>query len=143
LPPYRAAVKVTGEGSELASVREIDVNAVREPTIALHNLKRTDDVYTFYYDETNNIRRLQITADGFNVKDPMCFVLGGVAHRGPPHVLDIAGLKKAVRLQAPAKELKLTHLGNRAISRPPRIVAARGLPGLAQGGRPAPALFRS
>lgn len=60
-------------------MHEIDVNAVREPTIALNRLTRADDVYTFYYDETNNIRRLHITADGFNVKEPMCFVLAWIS----------------------------------------------------------------
>ncbi len=91
--------------------REIDVNEMRDPVIALNGLTNVDHDYTFYYDETNNIRRLHVTADGFNVKEPMCFALGGVAHRGPPRSLDVASLKVAVRLQSTAKELKLAHLG--------------------------------
>ena len=90
---------------------EIDVNAMRDPVIALNRLTRADDAYTFYYDETNNIRRLHVTADGFNVREPLCFVLGGIGHRGPPRALDLGGLKRAVQLQATAKELKLAHLG--------------------------------
>ena len=43
-------------------MREIDVNEVRDPLIAFNGLTRADDVYTFYYDETNNIRRLHVTA---------------------------------------------------------------------------------
>jgi hypothetical protein len=92
-------------------LREIDVNGVRDPLIAMNGLTGTDGAYTFYYDETNNIRRLHVTPDGLNVRDPMCFVLGGVAHRGPPRPLDIAGLQSAVRLQPSAPELKLHHLG--------------------------------
>ncbi|WP_133254308.1 DUF3800 domain-containing protein [Phenylobacterium deserti] len=92
-------------------MREIDVNAVRNPQILLHGLSGADRVYTFYYDETNNIRRLHVTANGFNVREPMCFVLGGVAHRGAPRPLDMAALKSAVRLQPNATELKLAHLG--------------------------------
>ena len=90
---------------------EIDVNEMRDPAIALHHLARADDAYTFYYDETNNIRRLHVTADGFNVREPLCFVLGGIGHRGQPRALDLGGLKRLVRLQATAKELKLAHLG--------------------------------
>ncbi len=90
---------------------EIDVNVMRHAQIALNRLVRVDDSYTFYYDETNNIRRLHVTADGLNVPDPQVFVLGGIGHRGPPRSLDIAGLKHAVRLQSNAPELKLTHLG--------------------------------
>ena len=95
--------------------REIEVNEVRDPAIALNGLANVDRTYTFYYDETNNIRRLHVTADGFNVKEPMCFVLGGVAHRGPPRPLDVTSLKTAVRLQSTAKELKLAHLGKGGI----------------------------
>jgi len=96
---------------------EIDINARRHAEIAFHGLTGVDDVYTFYYDETNNPRRLHVTPDGFNVTAPQCFVLGGVAHRGPPRPLDVEGLKQAVRLQASAKELKLAHLGKGDIFR--------------------------
>jgi hypothetical protein len=95
----------------MAVARDIDVNEVRDPLIALNGLTNVDRDYTFYYDETNNIRRLHVTADGFNVKEPTCFVLGGVAHIGQPRPLDLASLKAAVRLQLTAKELKLSHLG--------------------------------
>jgi hypothetical protein len=90
---------------------DIDVNEHRDPAIAMNGLTRVDDVYTFYYDETNNPRRLHVTEAGFNVEAPLCFVLGGVAHRGPPRPLDIASVRQAVRLQATAKELKRENLG--------------------------------
>jgi hypothetical protein len=84
---------------------------MRDVAIRLNGLIRVNDLYTFYYDETNNIRRLHVSATGFNVSDPMCFVLGGIAHRGLARQLDVEGLKRAVRLQTTAKELKLAHLG--------------------------------
>lgn len=90
---------------------DIDVNEQRAAAIALNGLTRVDDAYTFFYDETNNPRRLHITAEGFNVEAPLCFVLGGIAHRGAPRALDIAGLRQAVRIQAATKELKREHLG--------------------------------
>jgi hypothetical protein len=89
----------------------INVNEMRDPTIQLHGLTKVDDEYTLYYDETNNIRRLYVTPHGFNVREPMCFVLGGIAHGGPPRPLDIVGLRNAVRLQPSAKEVKLEYLG--------------------------------
>lgn len=90
---------------------DIDVNERRDAAIALNGLTRVDDAYTLYYDETNNPRRLHVTANGFNVEAPLCFVLGGVAHRGAPRALDIASLRQTVRLQANAKELKRENLG--------------------------------
>lgn len=87
-----------------------DINPIRDLIVRANGLINVDDVYTLYYDETNNIRRLHVTAEGFNVGEPMVFALGGVAHLGPPRPLDIASLKSAVRLQASAKELKLEHL---------------------------------
>jgi hypothetical protein len=38
-----------------------DVNALRDPEIAMYGLDTADEIYTFYYDETNNIRRLHVT----------------------------------------------------------------------------------
>lgn len=93
-------------------VARIDVNDLRNPDIALHRLRNVDDAYVFYYDETNNDRRLHITDEGLNVPNPGCFVLGGIACRGAtPPTLDLAGLRQAVRLQPSAIELKLKHLG--------------------------------
>lgn len=89
-----------------------DISQVRALMIQLHGLAKADAAYTLYYDETNNARRLHVTDDGFNVKDPACFVLGGVGHPGPPRPLDLGALYKSVRLQPTAKELKLEHLGS-------------------------------
>lgn len=88
-----------------------DINPMRDLLIRAHGLTNADSPYTIYYDETNNIRRLLVTPDGLNVEEPMCFVLGGIAHHGPVRSLDMTGLREAVRLQPTAKELKLEHLG--------------------------------
>ncbi|HEY2707207.1 MAG TPA: hypothetical protein VGI95_04075 [Caulobacteraceae bacterium] len=88
----------------------IDVNEFRDPPIRLHSLTGVDDAYTFYYDETNNPRRFYVETAAFNV-EPLCFVLGGIVHRGDPRPLDLSPLRQAVRLQANAPELKLRHLG--------------------------------
>jgi len=77
----------------------------------MHELHKVNEVYTIYYDETNNIRRLHITPDGLNVKEPKYFVLGGIAHEGPVRDLDFESLRSALRLQASTNELKLKHIG--------------------------------
>lgn len=79
--------------------------------IRTHRLTSADDAYVLYYDETNNIRRLLVTQDGLNVAEPMCFVLGGIAHRGPVRSLDMMALRTSLRLQPSVRELKLEHLG--------------------------------
>jgi hypothetical protein len=89
----------------------IDVNEMRDPAIRLQGLTKTDELYTLYYDETNNIRRLLITPDGLNVRNPQCFVLGGVAHTGTVRDLNVETLRMALNIQKSAKEIKLKHLG--------------------------------
>ncbi|WP_136622679.1 MULTISPECIES: DUF3800 domain-containing protein [Mesorhizobium] len=87
-----------------------DVNMLRDPAIALHGLIKADDAYTLYYDETNNIRRLHVRANGLNEREPKCFVIAGVAHRGPPRPISLEGLRSELRIQASAKEIKLKHI---------------------------------
>lgn len=89
----------------------IDVNQLRGPVLALNVLPNVDAAYTLHYDETNNIRRLHLTPGGLNVRAPQCFVLGGIAHRGPAPELQLETLRSILRLQKSARELKLEHLG--------------------------------
>lgn len=46
----------------------MDVDAFRDPQIALYGLSKVDGIYTFYHDETNNVRKLHIGAGGLNVR---------------------------------------------------------------------------
>jgi hypothetical protein len=88
----------------------IDVNEIRDREIRLHELTKADEIYTMYYDETNNIRRLHVRPDGLNVKEPKCFVIGGIAHRGTVRDLKFDTLRSILRLQRSVKELKLEHV---------------------------------
>lgn len=88
----------------------IDVNQIRDPDIALHGLTKVDEPYTIYYDETNNIRRLHVRADGLNVGETKCFVIAGIAHHGPARDLKIDELRQVLRVQKTAKEIKLDHV---------------------------------
>ena len=89
----------------------IDVNVMRDAAIQFHGLQEADNRYTLYYDETNNIRKLHIRPQGLNVRQPACFVLGGVAHTGTARSFDIEGLRSSLKIQVNTKEMKLKHLG--------------------------------
>lgn len=89
----------------------IDIDAMRAPILMAHPLPGVDDRYCFYFDETNNVRKLYLTSDGMNIRRPEIFVLGGIVHLGDPRPINIAKLRTELRLQANAKELKLKHLG--------------------------------
>lgn len=89
----------------------IDVNEMRNAILAVWHLPNVDEPYTFYYDETNNVRKLHLTPAGMNIRRPDCFVLGGIVHRGSPRPIALAELHAALRLQPSVKEIKLRHLG--------------------------------
>lgn len=89
----------------------INVNALCDPQVLFHDLTKVDEVYTIYYDETNNIRKLHITPNGLNVSNPQCFVLGGIAHKGTPRDLDFEDLRLKLKLPENVYDMKLKHLG--------------------------------
>jgi hypothetical protein len=88
----------------------LDIDKFRDQIINMHGLSGADGDYTFYHDETNNTKKLRINAQGFNVAELTVFVLGGIVHEGAPRALDIGALRRAMRIQASAKEIKLTHV---------------------------------
>ena len=76
-----------------------------------HNhLQNTDEVYTFYYDESNNIRRLYLTESGFNVQQTDNFVLAGIAHKGLDCEVDFTTLFDGLNLQKTTVDMKLKHI---------------------------------
>ncbi|MBB4427857.1 hypothetical protein GGD66_006440 [Bradyrhizobium sp. CIR48] len=88
----------------------IDIDDLREPQIRLYGLSNADGVYTFYHDETNNIRRLHINAGRLNVAELSVFVLGGLVHEGGPRPIELQALREAMRIQKSAGEIKLQHV---------------------------------
>lgn len=87
----------------------IDIDDLRNQQIMMADLTGADNVYTFYHDETNNVKKLRINDRGFNV-ELKTFILGGFVHDGAPRVIDIAPLRRAMRIQNSAPELKLAHV---------------------------------
>lgn len=88
----------------------IDVDKIRDPQIQVFGLTGADNVYTFYHDETSNIRNLHIDEQGLNVPDLKTFVLGGIVHEGPQRPIDLSSLRQAIRIQPLANEIKLKHV---------------------------------
>ncbi|EPF5079394.1 DUF3800 domain-containing protein [Yersinia enterocolitica] len=78
----------------------------------------TNDIYTFFYDESNNVRKLYLSKqiDGYNVDHDedkntgVNFMLGGIAYKGDNPNADFDKLKKAIMLQPTAKEIKLKQI---------------------------------
>jgi hypothetical protein len=66
-----------------------------------------DGAYTFYYDETNNIRKFHVKEDDFNAAFRANFVLGGVLYKEAKP--DISDLFPALKLQDNVKEMKFKH----------------------------------
>lgn len=94
----------------------IDANEMRKNFLYIppsHNdkfLKRlygVDEKMVFYYDETNNIRKLYLREDGQpNDRELKNFVLGGIAHRAMSPLPSADVLREALRIQKSAPEIK-------------------------------------
>lgn len=64
--------------------------------------------YTFYYDETNNIKTFYVRENDFNYSFTANFVLGGLVHEGDTP--DVQPLIESFRLQKTAPEAKFKHI---------------------------------
>jgi hypothetical protein len=89
---------------------EFDVNDMRQMMIDAFQLRRADDKFTFYYDETNNIRKFYLTEHGTNVTEHKNFVLGGIVLAEGQTLPDIAPLRAKLRMQSNASEIKFAHV---------------------------------
>lgn len=85
---------------------------IRKIMIAVHGIRRADDKFAFFYDETNNIRKLTLTDAGTNVKKHKNFVLGGIVLQEGHALPDIAPLRVALGMQDNACEIKFKHVAN-------------------------------
>lgn len=88
-----------------------DVDGIRNPVVRNFALPNVDRPYVFFYDETNNVRKLGIEDGRLNIARPECFVLAGVAQRQPSSAIDLAPLRERLRLQPTVGEIKLRHIG--------------------------------
>ena len=85
---------------------------MRAMMIQAHGIRRADDKFAFYYDETNNIRKFLLTDDGTNVAEHKNFVLGGIALQEGQALPEIASLRDALGMQDNAPEIKFKHVAS-------------------------------
>lgn len=77
----------------------------------IHGLNNLNDKYTFFYDETNNIRKLYIKEDHkLNVPVVSNFVLGGVVSDELSKNFDIRELRERLKLDKDIFEIKTKHI---------------------------------
>lgn len=89
-----------------------DWSAMRAMMIQAHGIRRADDKFAFYYDETNNIRRFLLTDDGTNVAEHNNFVLGGIVLQEGQALPEIASLRNTLGMQDNAPEVKFKHVAS-------------------------------
>ncbi len=89
-------------------MNKIDINYIRNAIIQLHGLKNVDIPFTFYYDESNNIRKFYLRENSFNQAYKSNFVLGGIVY--DKTTFNVSKLYENLNLQKSAKEFKLKHI---------------------------------
>jgi len=76
------------------------------------DVRNRDLPLQLYYDETNNIRRLKLAADGLNVPTLQSFVIAGVAHLHDDAFAGWVQLRRELRIQPSAIEVKFKHIAD-------------------------------
>jgi hypothetical protein len=70
------------------------------------------DQLKFYYDETNNIRRLKLSEMGLNAPADRVFTLAGIVLKLGQYVSGWDAVRSAMRIQASAQEVKYKHVAD-------------------------------
>lgn len=89
---------------------DFEINELRKLTKKLAPTGDFDSQFTFYYDETNNIKKFYLRENDFNYTFTANFVLGGLVHVG--RTPDVQPLIDSFKLQKTAKEVKFKHIAS-------------------------------
>lgn len=89
---------------------DFEISQIRQRTKRLAPTADFDTPFTFYYDETNNIKKFYVKENDFNYTFTANFVLGGLVHleQSP----DVELLIKSFKLQKTVKEVKFKHIAS-------------------------------
>lgn len=87
-----------------------EISDIRKFTKLLAPTADFDTAFTFYYDETNNIKKFYVRENDFNYTFTANFVLGGLLHSG--QAPDVQPLIDSFKQQKTAKEVKFKHIAN-------------------------------
>ena len=85
-----------------------EIGEMREFTKTLAPKADFDGAFTFYYDETNNIKKFYVRENDFNYTFTANFVLGGLVHEG--EAPNVQHLIDSFKLQKTIKEVKFKHI---------------------------------
>lgn len=88
------------------------ISNIREFNKMLAPTADFDGAYTFYYDETNNVKKFYVRENDFNYTFTANFVLGGIVHLG--QAPNVQTLIDSFKLQKTVKEVKFKHIANGA-----------------------------
>jgi len=87
---------------------DFNIKEVRDLMVLMNPEADFDGEYSFYYDETNNIKKLSISEEGYNNTLDSNFILGGVVFEGSePNIED---LFDGLKLQKTLKDVKFKHI---------------------------------
>jgi len=89
---------------------DLEISEIREFTKMLAPTADFDSSFTFYYDETNNIRKFYVRENDFNYTFTSNFVLGGLVHLG--HAPNVQPLIDSFKLQKTVTEVKFKHIAS-------------------------------
>ena len=84
---------------------------LREATIKMNGIRNASMPYHFFYDETENIAKLRLKEGKLNVREPVCFVLGGLMSKQNIALPDLNFFKSILGLKKSVTELKSKYLG--------------------------------
>ena len=85
-----------------------EISDIRKFTKLLAPTADFDTAFTFYYDETNNIKKFYVGENNFNNTFTANFVLGGLLHTG--QAPNVQPLIDSFKQQKTAKEVKFIHI---------------------------------
>ncbi|MBU1087147.1 MAG: DUF3800 domain-containing protein [Candidatus Omnitrophica bacterium] len=89
-------------------MKNLEIGEVRRSTKVLAPTADFEGAFTFYYDETNNIKKFYVRENDFNYIFTANFVLGGLVYEGAAP--NVQPLIDSFKLQKTAKEVKFKHI---------------------------------
>lgn len=87
-----------------------EISEIRKFTKMLEPTADFDTAFTFYYDETNNIKKFYVRENDFNYTFTSNFILGGLAHLG--QAPNVQSLIDSFKQQKTSKEVKFKHIAS-------------------------------
>jgi hypothetical protein len=89
---------------------DFEISEIRKFTKMIAQTADFDSAFSFYYDETNNIKKFYVRENDFNYTFTANFILGGLVHLG--QTPNVQPLIDSFKQQKTAKEVKFKHIAS-------------------------------